>query len=201
MKYEMLKKEAKKITMPEDVRHRILKKCQQQIVEQTACRRSFQSGRMLRLLAAAAILLSLSISALAASGVLKGHFRDIKNIFGAVVGTSYEQATDEITIEACFRDGNVTVRTTFLRPQEAPYREAECIAITDYQILADDDHVIAEGPATDFVPVTDGQAVIPIPIHKLEAGNYRLLVCIFTADKKADQPLEIHGTWECTFSA
>ena len=201
MKYEILKKEAKKITMPKDMRHRILKNSQQQIMEQSTCWRSFLTGRMLRIMAAAAILMSLSVSALAASGVLKGHFQDIKNIFGAVVGTSYEQATDEITIEACFRDGNVTVLTTFLRPQEAPYREAECIAITDYQILAEDGHVIAEGPATDFFPVTDGQAVIPIPIHKLKAGNYRLLVRTFTADKKADQPMEIHGTWECTFSA
>ena len=37
-------------------------------------------------------------NAMAASGMLKGFFRDVKRPDGAVIGTTYEQATDEIAI-------------------------------------------------------------------------------------------------------
>jgi len=39
-----------------------------------------------------------------------------------------------------------------------------------------------------------------IDLNDIEAGSYKLVVNTFVSEKKADQPLNINGVWECEFS-
>ena len=135
----------------------------------------------------------------AASEALKGYFRDITNWRGAIVGTSYEQATDEIGMEVTVNGNELTALVTFFNPQDFPYRETEKLGIAAYRIVDANGDVLKEG-AAESTEIINGQAAIKIQLDDLESGSYKLIVTAFVSEKKADQPLNIHGAWEYIFS-
>ena len=149
--------------------------------------------------AALAVCLSLSVTALAATGVLQGFFRDITNYSGAIVGTSYEQATDEINMDVTVNGNELTVLATFSNPQIAPYVYAEQLGIAQYRIVDGNGKEVKEG-STDSAEVVNGQAAVNIELDDISSGNYKLIVTAFVSEKKADQPLNINGNWECEFT-
>ena len=206
MEYENLKNAAKEITMPEEMKRRIAHNCKKQLVntmeEHTMNHRKNVSffKKPAAVFAALVICLSLSVTALAATGVLQGFFRDITNHSGAIVGTSYEQATDEIAVDVTVNGNELTVLTTFVNPDKFPYREAELLGIVDYQIVDADGKVVQDGNTDKSTPVVNGQAPIVIELDDLEAGAYKLIVNTLVSEKKADQPLNISGRWECEFT-
>ena len=145
-----------------------------------------------------AICLSLAVAVVAAPGVRKGFFRDIKDWQGAVVGTSYEQASDEIRMNVTVNGEELMVLASFVDPQMAPYRYVEQLGIADYRIVDAAGKTVKEG-AAESVEVINGQAAIPIPLSGLDSGSYKLIVTAFVADSKAEQPLPISGNWEAEF--
>ena len=145
------------------------------------------------------ICLSLSAAALAAAEEGRGFFRDIADWRGAIVGTSYEQAADEVRMNASVNDGQLTVLAAFSEPGKAPYREAETLGIAEYQIVDADGRPVQEG-STVSAEIVNGQAAIDIQLDGMGSGKYRLVVTALYTEKKADQPLTIHGSWECTFT-
>jgi len=147
-----------------------------------------------------AVCISLSVTALAGTGVLQGFFRDITDFRGAVVGTSYEQATDEIDVNVNVNGNELTVLATFTNPDKFPYRETELLGIGEYQILDADGKVVKAGATDPSAPVENGQAAMDIGVNDMEAGSYKLIVTAFVSEKKADQSLTIHGIWECVFT-
>ena len=205
MDYEMLKSAAETITMPEEVKRRIVRKCKTQISDsrKEIVMKTNNNNTFIRkpaaVFVAVALCLSLAVTAVAASGVLKGHFRDITNWQGAIVGTSYEQATDEISMDITVNGNELTVLATFANPQKAPYSEAEKLGIAAYQIVAANGKVVAEG-AAESSKIVNGQAAINIKLDDIESGSYKLVVTAFVGEAKAEQPLNISGTWECAFS-
>lgn len=206
MEFENLKNAAKEITMPEEIKRRIERNCKKQIVntmeEHTMNHRKNVSffKKPAAVFAALAVCLSLSVTALAATGVLQGFFSDITNHSGAIVGTSYEQATDEIAVDVTVNGNELTVLTTFVDPNKFPYRESQLLGIADYQIIDADGKVVQEGNTDKSTPVANGQASIVLELNELVSGSYKLIVTTFVSEKKADQPLNISGTWECEFS-
>lgn len=205
MDYEKLKSAAETITMPEEVKRRIVRNCKTQIlnsrkgiVMKTNKNNTF-TRKPAAVFVAVALCLSLSVTALAATGVLQGYFRDITNWQGAIVGTSYEQATDEIGMEVTVNGNELTVLATFAIPQEFPYRETEKLGIAGYQIIDANGNVVKEG-ATESTEVINGQASINIHLDDIDSGRYKLVVTAFVTEKKADQPLNISGAWECAFT-
>ena len=162
--------------------------------------RSFGFRRPTTFFAILAVCLSLSVSALAATGVLQGVFRDITDFTGAITGTSYEQATDEISIRVAVDGDDLTVVTTFSDPGKFPYRTTERMGIAEYKIIDSDGQVVRENATTASAPVTDGQAALVIDLGDLKEGSYKLIVSSFVSEKKADQPLPTHGYWECEFT-
>ena len=146
-----------------------------------------------------AVCLSLSVTALAAAGTLKGFFRDITNWRGAVVGTSYEQATDEIVVNVTANGEELTVLATFVDPQIFPYREVEKLGIVSYCIVDTNGKTVSEGAASS-AEVVNGCTAISIRLDDLDSGSYRLMISAFVGEKKAEQPLNINGNWECEFS-
>lgn len=202
MDHKELKKAAKTITMPAEMRRRIAENCRTQI-NQTMEEHTMKPNTIFRkpaaVFAALAICLSLSVTALASTGALEGFFRDITDWRGAVVGTTYEQATDEISVAAAAGEKTLTVHITFADPGKAPYREAETLSIAAYEIRNADGKTLQEGGPTEATPVTNGRAEAKIPLSALTPGTYRLHITAFTSHKKADQPLTITGDWELEF--
>ena len=149
--------------------------------------------------AALAVCLTLTVTALAGSDSVKGFFRDITNWQGAIVGTSYEQATNEIAMTATVSGDALTVLVAFADPQAIPYKYAETLGIAAYSILDANGKVVIEGSAAP-VEIVSGQAVIHIPLIDLVRGTYKLAVSAFISGKKADQPLNLNGSWESVFT-
>ena len=205
MEFENLKYVAQEITMPEEMKRRIAHNCKQ--IETTMEEHNMNNRKNTSffrkpaaVFAALAVCLSLSVTALAATGVLQGFFRDITNHSGAIVGTSYEQATDEIDMDVTVDGDELTVLATFVDPNKFPYRESQLLGIADYRIMDAEGNVVQEGATDKFTPVANGQASIVLELNELATGSYKLIVTALVSEKKADQPLNISGTWECEFS-
>ena len=147
---------------------------------------------------AAVIVLCLCATVAAANHF--GAFKDVTNWTGAVVGTEYVQATDEIEVTAVAEQGTLTVTAVFLTPETAPYSEEEAFSVGSYQIVDAFGNVIVGGEGDDFVEIVDGEAVMTISLDGIDNGDYKLLISSFVGSKKADQPLKISGDWACDFS-
>lgn len=130
---------------------------------------------------------------------MKGIFKDEVNIYGAITGQSYEQATDEIDVSAEVGVNQLVVTATFVDPMMPPYSECERLGISAFQILDAEGSVVAEGSA-ESAEVSDGRAIVGIPLDGIAPGSYTLSVSSFVSEKKADQPLNISGSWMYDFS-
>lgn len=206
MELKNLKSAARDITMPEEMKHRIINSCRTQLIHsgKETVMKTNQKRTIFRkpaaALAALAILLSLAVTAVAAPGILKGRFRDIKDWRGAVVGTSYEQATDEIAVSVTVNGNALTVHAVIADPNMAPYVYAERMGIAQYRIESEKGKTVQKGTA-ESVETMNGTAAVTIPLDGLESGSYNLiLTAFFITENKADQPLNINGNWECTFT-
>lgn len=120
-----------------------------------------------------------------------GFFRDVKRWDGAVVGTAYENATNEISVTAVRQDDQLLVTVTLLTPDKAPYPYIEELSIGEYQLLNEKGKVIVKG-TVDAVPLISGQAEFTIPAIE----GHTLRITEFISHKKAEQPLPISGEWE-----
>lgn len=130
----------------------------------------------------------------------KGYFRDITNIWGAVVGTSYEQATNEIDMSVTVNTNELAVKATFVNTQIAPYCVAKTLGIYEYQIVDANSRTIQEGSA-EATEIVDGQATINISLDDIDSNNYTLIVTAFVASEGVgDQLLNINGNWEYKFA-
>ena len=159
--------------------------------------------RMLRrfpaVTAAAAALVLFFCGAAVSAAVKNGYFQDIKDKFGAVTGTEYQQASDEIEIIVNSSADKLTVMASFLNPSVPPYSECEEFGIGSFQIVSVWGENVAEGAVEQMSEVHDGRADIRIPVDHLGKGSYKLIITTFIGGSKADQPLEINGLWECDF--
>ena len=201
MEYEKMKSAVNAIVMPDEKKRRITRTCKMAAIQPR--KEIIMNHKIRKPVAVCAVMvvcLALSVTALAATGALQGFFKDITDFRGAVIGTSYEQATDEIGVTAVLKDNTLTVLAAFENPQEAPYSEMEEMDISHYQIIDSEGNVVKEGETKQQAPVVDGQAAIDIALEDMEYGNYKLLVTALVAAKKADQPLNISGVWECLFT-
>lgn len=199
MDYRKLKAAACEITMPEEMKKRIIKNCKQELYVSRKEINMSEKKTMIRrpaaVIAAVIVCLTLSVTVMAATGALDGFFVDIQNFGGAIVGTAYEQATDEITFDASVEGNELIVFAGFVDPEAFPYRETEQLGIAEYQILNGKNEVVQEG-SVEAAQVVNGSAVLKIGIGDLEPGSYLLKVSAFVSEKKADQPLNLYGDWE-----
>ncbi len=153
------------------------------------------------LAAALALVVCLSgITVLAATGTLQGFFSDILGRNGAVVGASYTQAGDEVTLTVQNALDEISVELTMVYPERVPYREFESFGIKSYKITDAAGNVVKEATAAETAPVVNGKCTLSIPAEDLSPGEYRLSVSELTGSKKADQPLVLSGQWECAFT-
>ena len=168
---------------------------------------------MKRTFAIAAVLalciITVTMTPLAKS--IKGFFSDIIRFDGAITGTQYENATNDIKVdvlELTSENGNIIIPLdlTFENPTEAPFAYIQEIAVNDYMIL---DSTTGEILKLESYPeysakgtIKNGRAVVNLSINniKLKSGEkYTMVIEKMYGLSKADAPLHITGTWECEF--
>lgn len=178
----------KKIKMPDEMKERIIKRCEEKTIREEKNMKK-KIKKPLTLGIAIAICLSMSV-AVVASVADGGFFKDKTNAFGAVTGSEYLNATEEIEVSVTENK----IEVTFLKPDTAPYKYSEFLSVGEYAITNESGEEIS----AEFVSekVINGKVSFNT---NLPEGKYTLIIKTFISEKKADQPLEINGLWECEF--
>lgn len=142
---------------------------------------------------------------------MKGFFKDIIRFDGAITGTQYENATNDIKVNAMEvtadnADAILPLELTFENPTEAPFIYIQEIAVADYMIL---DSTTGEILKLESYPeysakgtIKDGRALVNLSINniKLKSGEeYTIIIEKMYGLAKADAPLHTTGSWECKF--
>ena len=142
---------------------------------------------------------------------IKGFFSDIIRFDGAITGTRYENATNEITVaamELTTDNGNdiIPLELTFENSTEAPFAYIQELAVSDYMVLDEKTGKILKlecypeysGKGT----IKDGKAVVNLSIDSTEfksGKEYTIVIEKMYGFAKAEAPLHITGTWKCKF--
>ena len=201
MTKNILVKKVTEIEMPEDMRHRIIKNCYNEMEKNTMKNKNTFFKRPMVAVASFAFCLCLAgVSALAATGKLEGYFKDIKNWNGAVVGTSYEQATDEVEINVIDTTDGLTIELTILKPTDPPYSVSQTFGIEEYKIIDANGNTVIENEMLEMPMVDGSTAKVKIPLNDISEGTYKLVVSKLIGGAKAEQPLVLSGNWECEFA-
>lgn len=168
--------------------------------------------------AVAAVVLLCAISVCACipsiASSVEGFYKDIVRWWdGAIVGTEYENATQEIQIQASsavVEDGKLVIplTVTFLEmgnKEPYIYLVGGEVALGDYRIVdASGMEIYSElGQQETVGELEDGKTIFmqPAGIETLSKGTkYMLVVESIYGLQKAEQPLEMKGHWECEFT-
>ena len=168
---------------------------------------------MKRTLAIAAVLalciVTVCMTPLASS--IRGFFSDIIRFDGAITGTQYENATNDIKVdilELSSENGNVIIpiELSFENPTEAPFTYIQEVAIAEYKIVDSANKEVSKAKLSaddgDKGTVTDGKVLVNLSIGdtNLKSGKkYTIVIERMYGLAKADAPLHITGTWSCKF--
>lgn len=194
--------EVKKIEMPVEMQERIKKNCYEKM-EDESMRKNRKNIFQKPMVAVAALALCLcvtGVSALAATGKLEGFFKNTTRWDGAVIGSTYEQATDEVTLTIDGVTDELEVSITFLEAQKAPYSFFETLGIHNYQIVDKDGKAVVKEAETAGAIINNGQVELVVSLTDVPVGEYKLIVTELVGGSKADQPLVVSGNWECGFT-
>ena len=199
MTKNILVKKVTEIEMPDNMQKRIIKNCYNEMEKKTMKKtNTFFKRPMMEVASFALCLCLVGISALAA-GKLEGYFKDVKRWDGAIVGTIYEQATDEVELNITSVTNELTVELTMLKPKEVPYREFESFGIEEYKIVDANGNTVVDNEKLEMSMAEGSIVTVYIPLNDISEGTYTLVVSKMIGDKKADQPLILNGNWECEF--
>lgn len=192
--------EVKKIEMSAEMQERIMKNCYRKMEEENMKngKNSFKKP-MVAVAALALCLCVTGLSALAATGKLQGYFKDITRWDGAVTGTTYEQATDEVKIAVTEVADMLGVNIAMLEAGKAPYGFFENLGIHNYEIIDMNGKIVVKGAETEAAAINDGQVKVLISLEDVPTGEYKLIITELIGSAKADQPLVVKGNWECNF--
>ena len=142
---------------------------------------------------------------------IKGFFSDIIRFDGAITGTQYENATNDIKVdvlELTSENGEVIIplELTFENPTEAPFPYIQEVAISEYKILDSGNKEVIKTKLSaedgDKGSVADGKVLVNLSIDDAEfkpREEYTIVIEKMYGLAKADAPLHITGTWECNF--
>ena len=175
-----------KIEMPKEMEVRIMNKCyakMEESVMEKKNRRNIFRNPMVAAASLAVCLCLTGVTALAATGKLQGVFKDIVRWDKTVIGTSYENATDEIDISA-FSNGSdqLTVVVELNDPAKVPYSEFDYMGMLNYEIIDENGNVIKTGNETELCDIVSGNVSINILLESIPEGTYKLKIT--AKDKK-----------------
>lgn len=155
---------------------------------------------------AAAVALVLTAGLLTAGGItyadsIRGAFSDVTRFDGAVVGTEYHNATEEIEATAEAVSDTVTVNARFLYPADAPYAFITELSLKNVTLTDSSGTKLMTVEETEITHIENGSVSISIPIGTLTLSpdmEYTLTFDTAVGHAKADQPLPMSGNWSCT---
>ncbi len=161
-------------------------------------------------LVAVIALCSITVTMTPLANSIKGFFSDIIRFDGAITGTQYENATNDIKIEVLESTSEnrniIPLSLTFENPTEAPFSFIEEVAVSEYKILDSKNKEIIKTKLSaedgDKGTVQDGKVLVDLSIAnaKIESGKeYTIVIEKMNGFAKADAPLHITGTWVCKF--
>ena len=178
--------------------------------ERTMSKPKFTIKRTLAIAAVLALcLVVVCMTPLASS--IKGFFSDIVRFDGAITGTQYENATNDIKVdvlEVTSENGNVIIplELSFENPTEAPFPYIQEVAVSEYKIVDSNNKEIIKTKLSaeegDKGTIADGKVLVNLSLNdaKLKSGEeYTIVIDKMYGLSKADAPLHITGTWECNF--
>ena len=139
------------------------------------------------------LCICLAGTVMVSAGTLKGFFRDIIRWNGAVTGTVYENADQEINVSVFAEED--ALHLTLQCPDTVPYSEIEEWTITGYEVLDPAGNTVMENEPAEWSEASEGTVEITIPLTLQEHGTYRLVITEFTGRKKADRDLPVKGHW------
>ena len=168
---------------------------------------------MKRTLAIAAVLalciITVTMTPLANS--IKGFFSDIVRFDGAITGTQYENATNDIKVDVLdvtSENGNVIIplELSFENPTEAPFPYIQEVAVSEYKIVDSNNKDIIKTKVSaedgEKGTINNGKVLVNLSLNdaKLKSGEeYTIVIDKMYGLAKADAPLHITGTWRCNF--
>ena len=178
--------------------------------ERTMSKPKITTKRTLAIAAVLALcLVTVCMTPLANS--IRGFFSDIIRFDGAVTGTQYENATNDIKVdvlEVTSENSNVIIplELSFENPTEAPFPYIQEVAVSEYKIVDSNNKEIIKTKvsATDGKKgtINNGKVLVNLSLNdtKLKSGEeYTIVIEKMYGLAKADAPLHITGTWECNF--
>lgn len=158
--------------------------------------------------AAATLVLAIGLFAGSSTALAKdfrGFFSDVFRFDGAVVGTEYHNATEEVTFNQLPIRGEklseIGVQVAFVYPEEAPYAYIEELSMQDVTITDAAGSEVWSLDETEPVPIRDGAAHFILSADLSSGKTYTLHCPMLQGHAKAEQPLPMSGTWELTFTA
>ena len=167
----------------------------------------FKNITWLKRVSTVAAVVTVCAITVVSAGAIKGMFKDVKRWDGAVIGTEYVNATNDIEMSInATKDECISLDISFENPNEAPFAFIQEVAITDYKILDNNDKEVLEVNSTveNGIKgnVENGRILLELPTNdKLNSSqNYKLVVNTIYGLAKAEQPLKITGTWKCEFT-
>ena len=178
--------------------------------ERTMSKPKITAKRTLAIAAVLALcLVTVCMTPLASS--IRGFFSDIIRFDGAITGTQYENATNDIKVdvlEIISENGNVIIplELSFENPTEAPFPYIQEVAVSEYKIVDSNNKEIIKTNLSaedgDKGSVADGKVLVNLSIDdvKFSSGEeYTIVIDKMYGLSKADAPLHITGTWSCKF--
>ena len=178
--------------------------------ERTMSKPKITMKRTLAIVAVLALcLVTVCMTPLASS--IKGFFSNIIRFDGAITGTQYESATNDIKVdilELTSENGNIIIPLdlTFENPTEAPFPYIQEVAVSEYKILDKNNKEVIKTKVSaedgEKGSVTDGKVLVNLSIDdaKFKSGEeYTIVIEKMYGLAKADAPLHITGTWKCNF--
>ena len=132
---------------------------------------------------------------LAITGKMQGFFKDIVRWDGAVIGSVYEQATEEILIDIDVVEEKLILEIEMVNPETIPYREFETFGIRGYEIVDLEENIVKTEDSAKTAEINSGTVTLSLSLDQIPAGKYRLIIREMIGSSKADQPLILNGIW------
>ena len=145
---------------------------------------------------------------------IKGFFANLTNWNGAIIGTTYENATDEIVVTAeNIENEEYLLTVSFNNKDKVPFSITELLEMGEYQFFNDGKKINIESAFVNDV-IDTGNLIIDdkeLLFHTNE-NNYKKVMIIngevdelviksFFIHSAGDAPLEVKGEWRILFNS
>ncbi|MBQ8823108.1 MAG: hypothetical protein IJZ82_10720 [Lachnospiraceae bacterium] len=157
----------------------------------------------------AALFLGSNAITYAATGEawVKGFFKDVQRLDGAVIGTEYVTIPGEIEISAApstASDDALPIQIRLIKKDTVPFKYLENMALGDVTLNdKNGDKIDLTATELSYNLISDGTITLTLslPAEKLQTDQaYTLSITSLYGASKGDAPLKILGNWSCEFT-